>query len=297
MLAGFNPDESAFDINQQSEGIQQTYADMKDSVTSLSVALEDIDSSKVFTPEQIAAAAGMAKAVREEAQGLTDLGVAVPEAIFAYLNAIDAQLATAERGRRLTTEQTEQINKIAKDMEAVMGPVNRLVVSLQTGTTASVEFKNAWNAAMKAVQQTVEDLGNAIDAMGRKVTAINSSIKATSIAASKVGNSSSGGMMHLAAGGFTKFASGGSAWGAGQDRILGAFQKGEFVMNKQDTAKWYPQLVTMNSGGRMAASPEGNVSVGDISISVQGGDTSEQTIRDIAHGLDRAVRRKVVRFR
>jgi hypothetical protein len=54
----------------------------------------------------------------------------------------------------------------------------------------------------------------------------------------------------------------------------------------------------MNNTGRppQRFDAGGNVTVGDINVTVQGGDTSEQTVREIGNNLRREIRRGLLRI-
>lgn len=83
----------------------------------------------------------------------------------------------------------------------------------------------------------------------------------------------------------------------GTDRYPYWLTKGEFIMPADKTSKFFTQLVAMKSGiePRYAATG-GVVSVGDINVSVQGGSTSEQTIRAIGRGLRREIKRGTIKL-
>lgn len=83
----------------------------------------------------------------------------------------------------------------------------------------------------------------------------------------------------------------------GPDDTLLWARRGEFIVNPESTQKFYSQLVAMNAGiqPRHYASG-GMVTVGDINVTVQGGSTNERTVRDIAHGIKRELKRGTVRF-
>lgn len=85
---------------------------------------------------------------------------------------------------------------------------------------------------------------------------------------------------------------------AGKDTIPSLLQAGEFVMNSAATKRFRNQLMAMNFGTRRFAGggEVSNTSVGAVNVSVQGGDTSEATIREIGKGLKRAIRRGVIKF-
>lgn len=83
-------------------------------------------------------------------------------------------------------------------------------------------------------------------------------------------------------------AAGGSVWGT--DTVPTRLTPGEFVVNQRATRQFYGQLLSMNNGG---ASPGGDysVTVGDMSINVQGGQTEHQSVQNIMAGLRRGIAR------
>lgn len=81
----------------------------------------------------------------------------------------------------------------------------------------------------------------------------------------------------------------------GRDTIPAMLSPGEFVMNPRSTSRFYSQLIAMNSGTRNFARG-GPVNVGDINISVTGGNTSELTINRIGQGLRQAIRRGTLKL-
>ena len=64
------------------------------------------------------------------------------------------------------------------------------------------------------------------------------------------------------------------------------------------TASLSPQLTAMNSGAANfnSGGQVSNTNVGDINVSVNGGDTSERTVRNIASSLRREIKRGTVRL-
>ena len=91
-----------------------------------------------------------------------------------------------------------------------------------------------------------------------------------------------------------RFAAGGLA-----SDIMGAsVRPGEFITNPRATSEFYPQLVAMNA--RAARFGDGgavtNTTVGDINVTVNGGSTSDETVRSIAAKLQREFRRGTVRL-
>ncbi len=76
---------------------------------------------------------------------------------------------------------------------------------------------------------------------------------------------------------------------------------GEFVMNARSTKRFYSELIAMNAGRQPIYRATGgsvtNQTIGDIHVSVQGGSTSEKTIREIGPALRRELRRNTLKLR
>lgn len=82
---------------------------------------------------------------------------------------------------------------------------------------------------------------------------------------------------------------------SGRDHQLAWVNNREFIMNPQASATYKPILEAMN-GLRVPSRSSNTTNVGDISVTVNGGETSQQTIREIATGLRREIRLGRVKF-
>ena len=81
----------------------------------------------------------------------------------------------------------------------------------------------------------------------------------------------------------------------GTDTVPAMLTPGEFVVNARSTKRFYSDLVAMNSGVKPIYRAQGGSvntqTIGDIHVSVQGGSTSEKTIREIGPALRRELRK------
>jgi TP901 family phage tail tape measure protein len=84
----------------------------------------------------------------------------------------------------------------------------------------------------------------------------------------------------------------------GFDVIPAMLRPGEIVMNPEVSSKFRSQLLALNAGGNPQYFSKGGevTNVGGITIHVQGGDTSGQTIQAIGRGLNRLARRGAFKF-
>lgn len=80
--------------------------------------------------------------------------------------------------------------------------------------------------------------------------------------------------------------------GRGLDLIPAMLAKNEFVVNSKDSMKHYHQLVALNSGRQPRHFAQGGnvTTVGDINISVEGGQTPQSTVKEIGRLLKRQIR-------
>ena len=92
-------------------------------------------------------------------------------------------------------------------------------------------------------------------------------------------------------------AQGGSVGPRGTDIIPAWLSPGEFVMPARQTQQYFTQLVSMLHGtAPRYYAGGGPVSVGDIHVHVTGQAQPEATIRNIAYGLKRELRRNTINF-
>jgi len=85
----------------------------------------------------------------------------------------------------------------------------------------------------------------------------------------------------------------------GQDKIFTALSAGETVINSKNSRRFFSELNAMNQGNQPVYREQGGpvTNVGDINVSVNGGDSSQQTVREIAHALRREVQRGNIKLR
>jgi len=262
----------------------------------MNVAMEAFEGDGIIKPEEAAKMSELAVQLGRDIQVMKDAGIQVPAGVDAFMSKLQGHASQVSRASGELVVQTKSLDTLVGDMKKKIDPISQMTVDLQKGADLSVTFATNWKGAMKEVGDSSKTLSTIINTMAQHVANIRADMDAMNDK-KRPERDATGGLMHYATGGFARrFASGGSAWGVGQDRILGSFAKSEFVMNSAASAQFYPQLVAMNSGGQVPNQSPGNVSVGDINVTLQGGDTTEQSVRDIAHELDRAIQRRVVRF-
>lgn len=84
----------------------------------------------------------------------------------------------------------------------------------------------------------------------------------------------------------------------GQDSNLASLADGESVVSAKNTRRFFSELNAMNQGKTPVVRERGNsvTNIGDVNVTVQGGDSSQQTVREIGHALRREIRRGNIRL-
>jgi hypothetical protein len=69
-------------------------------------------------------------------------------------------------------------------------------------------------------------------------------------------------------------------------------------MNSRSSARFFSELNAMNAGSQPVFREQGGAvtNVGEINVTVRGGDTSQQTLREIGNGLRREIIRGNIRL-
>lgn len=90
-----------------------------------------------------------------------------------------------------------------------------------------------------------------------------------------------------------------AAGGRGKDTIPAMLSKGEFVSSASTTKRFFSELNAMNNGSRPVYREQGGsvTNVGDVNVTVKGGDSSQQTVREIGHALRREIQRGNIKLK
>jgi len=203
--------------------------------------------------------------------------------------------AQADAAKKAMQLQQELPRAKAKATEAQ--EIQRILQELKNSATQAVQpidqGKSAAAAAASSLSQVAQlDMSGLVN----QISAAAAQMWSLASASRSVKTPSATGTEYAARGGRIGryLAAGGPA---GTDVIPAWLSKGEFVMNAGATQKFASQLIAMNAGVQpVYRNDGGNVttSIGDINVTVQGGDTGRQTAKSIASELNRLVRRGVV---
>lgn len=157
--------------------------------------------------------------------------------------------------------------------------------------TALKQIGNVGETGGIEAAEGLSEIGAAAEA---QIPAVQALIRELEFAGSSGFGESAGG--DFALGGRINFLAGGGS-PRGTDTIPTMLSPGEFVVNAQDTSRFFPQLVAMNKGQTPVFRENGgtvNTSVGDIVINMHG-EKGQTTGRKIADELRRELRRKTSR--
>lgn len=191
-------------------------------------------------------------------------------------NALLKQFEIVDKGKTTLAGASAELSKISAQSLGLPEQLNSVGTSGQ----------NAANVMITSFGQ-VSSILDGLNARAKQLKATLDSFQ--SGAALPVQGQAMGGLIrYFANGGFVP---------RGTDTVPAMLSPGEFVMNRQATAKFYSTLVAMNSRTSPVRhySQGGPVTnVGDINITIPGGLSSSDSIKEIAQGLRRGLRRGTI---
>ncbi len=209
-------------------------------------------------------------------------------------DAIDAAVRNLNKSVKNSPDFIKLIGEIGKARRAfVDAGTNKEKLEAATGEAEKLAEKlrkslpKAWQDEAAAATESGDQTIDVIKAASAAVDDLILKVKDLDKAFRTVRPPSMGG------GALPVFERGGLVMGpGGRDNVFARLTRNEFVMNERATRAHYPTLVAMNSRGK-AFAQGGSVtnSVGDVNITVNGGSTSEATVRNIGKGIRREFRR------
>jgi|WetSurMetagenome_2_1015567.scaffolds.fasta_scaffold21352_2 TP901 family phage tail tape measure protein len=296
--------KSLDDLAQAETSIQPGLEILKDKLTELSkISPFDVDATKAKvaeikeTIEQLKTVANISGAPEGFDALAKNMEQAVKDAFSALSNTpiqqdIDVQLKNKEQLQNNLDSIRAQLANLAGGGVAASNAIATMTSSL-TNVTPNVTpigeaFNNNVTPAINASAAACGQLQNA---------AANALMVIREMAAAAAQAASMGGTLGFARGGTVYRANGGMIprW---TDTIPAMLSPYEVIMNSAASTKFAPQLQAMNAGKTPIFRDRGGsvTTVGDINVTVQGGDTSQQTLESIGRGLQRMVRRKTLKL-
>lgn len=147
----------------------------------------------------------------------------------------------------------------------------------------------------KSYADRVQDVELAWDKALKEIAKFNAQIEAQKKSATELIDllKQAGQVQGKAFGGFMRFAGGGNV---GTDTIPAMLSPGEFVVNSRASKKFFSQLVAMNAAGNRGFANGGNVTVGDVNVSMNSSGNESVDVARIGRLLKREIRRGTIRL-
>ena len=186
-----------------------------------------------------------------------------------------------------STIYQEMLNGMKKTTEGTANAAEKTANATGNASTQAHNYTSNVSASIEVLGNATTKAKALADQMERAARAAVS-ISSMSLP-SGGGDSEYYGGPHYAAGGMFR----------GQDRQLTALARGETVVNRKQSRQFFSELNAMNQGSQPVYREQGGTvtNVGDVNVTVKGGDSSQQTVREIGHALRREVKRGNLRFR
>ena len=153
--------------------------------------------------------------------------------------------------------------------------------SAQSAKTSTEGATTALNTQATSTATIATNLERGAKAAERIATAMTSTKGGGATATARIGRY------------FPKFLADGGFSSRGTDTVPAMLSPGEFVVNARSSKRFFSQLQAINAGKQPVFRQEGGpvTNVGDINVSVSGGNDSSQTGRQVARSIRRELRR------
>jgi hypothetical protein len=199
------------------------------------------------------------------------------------LNIMNSQSAAQRQGADASKEMKDRIFQAKQQLDLLLQGANNTTQAMQ-GTANAAEATQAQTAQLGPTAASQVSQVNALAAAYERMA------RAAAAAAQARG---SAGAVAYHGGPMSRFFADGGFVGRGQDKIMAALSKGETVVNSKQSRRFFSELNAMNQGSQPVYREQGGpvTNVGDVNVTVNGGDSSAQTVREIGRGLRREIRR------
>jgi TP901 family phage tail tape measure protein len=236
------------------------------------------------------------KSMNQEAKGINAALGATPEqgkeeAIRGLVDGL-TKTKEAELDVQQATESTRRTIEAAKQL------TGQHEAAIDRGTEAQNQQTQAAEATVNATSQIGQAAANQVSAVNSLAQAYANLAQQARAAAAAQG--AAGGSATAYHGGpMARYFAAGGIVGRGQDKILTALSRGETVTNSRQSARFSSELNAINQGSQPVFREQGGpvTNVGDVNVTVNGGDSSQQTVREIGHALRREIQRGNIKLR
>jgi TP901 family phage tail tape measure protein len=176
-------------------------------------------------------------------------------------------------------------------------------VEVETATKKGTVAQTAQTTAAGGTTTAVAAIGTASAANVTIINGVAVAFDNVTRAANGAARASAGVVQNPFAGQFhggpmNRFFADGGPITRGQDKILTALSSGENVTNSKNSARFASELNAINQGSPPVFREQGGpvTTVGDVNITVNGGDSSQQTVREIGRLLRRDIQRGITKL-
>jgi hypothetical protein len=265
-------------------------SDTQKGLTLLTEEMVRLNSSSDLTREKFADLFNRARAFFETNKGV--IVGAEYDALGRNLKILQESLEVREklRGNPFTEgggeEQLRQVEQFLYQVEEESKRAAASTGQVQSNLTSAIGPARSLAESSLAAADALERMARASGQIN--VPSIPTAATLTSAKGGLVRKLSAGGLVQVA-----RYLSGGGFLPQGTDTVPAMLSPGEFVVNARSARRFFSQLVAINAGVRPVYRQEGGpvTNVGDIHVSVQGGQSARQTARTIAAGVRRELRR------
>lgn len=241
------------------------------------------ENSKLFTDQ-----VGLLGEIQQRAANVNRIQENLPEQDKVEAARVYLQNLTLQNERAAAVEkETENAKQNLRESGRAAGDA-----ASKSGALSS-NLGNAQTAAGGAAQG-IFSLSGAISAAIPRATTLANELERAARAQAATG--SAGAAFH--GGPASRFFADGGLF-RGQDRTLVSMARGEMVINSRDSRRFFSELNAMNQSSEPVFREQGGTvtNVGDVNVTVQGGDSSQQTVREIGHALRREIQRGNIKLR
>lgn len=229
-------------------------------------------------------------------QQINDKAAQLPEkakldAVRAYTEQLKFQVEQEKVNEDAARKAKDAVEGKKSALDQAVSPANQLSQNLQSAGTGA-------NNAAAGTQNTTAALPGAIGLANSLAGAFSKAAEQAERMA-RAAAAGSGAATAFYGGPMNKWFASGGLLSRGQDKILTALTPGETVVNSKNSRRFFSELNAMNQGSQPVYREQGGpvTNVGDINVSVNGGDSSQQTVREIARALRREVQRGNIKLR
>jgi TP901 family phage tail tape measure protein len=211
---------------------------------------------------------------------ITDAFAGLSPEKASFEEALDVLLVISEKQDTLR-KQREQIQQNQGDVTTAQLAAIELAFGNAIDNVKEADLSTSFSAG-KTNLEAMEISAKAVETAIRNANGLSGGLSVGSGA----GGQQFGGAIHP-----SFFQTGGLARGV--DTVPAVLSPGESVINSRSTSKFFSQLQAMNAGQTpvFRAQTGGNTTVGDINVTVRGGETGVKTARTMSKEIRREIRR------